>query len=113
MRYLAALAAIMVVAVPASGCGGSRHEQTESERVAMENEYGKVVLSIGNATMGSRPADPKFLERFTRQYVAVTRKYAGQIGDDAARQRLTDEVSQVQPWCPTCAQILTDAAAQY
>jgi hypothetical protein len=110
MRYLAGLA---VIAILAAGCGEKQHKQTESERVAMEKEYGKVVMSIGNATMGSRPADPKFLERYTRQYVAVTRKYSGQIGDDAARQRLSDEVSQVQPWCPTCAQILYDAIEQY
>jgi hypothetical protein len=42
------------------------------------------------------------MERFTNQYINLTRKYTDDLGDDEVEKRLTDEVAQVQPSCLPC-----------
>src|SRR5215216_5317105 len=113
MRYFAALAAIMVLAVPAAGCGEKEHKQTESERIAMENEFSKLAIDIANTTITSGPATRALMERYTRRYVSLTRKYEDDLGDNGVRERLSAEVRQVQPWCLTCAKILVEERARY
>jgi hypothetical protein len=102
-----------LIAVLAAGCGEKRHHQTAAERAKMENEFGRLQVSIGEATKGSGPADEPVMERYTNDYVALTRKYADDLGDDEVKTRLTDEVSQVQPWCLVCGQILLRESANY
>ena len=106
------LAPLLLIAVLAGGCGGG-HKQTEAERVAMEKEFARLAMSIGSVTMGSGPADQTVMERYTNQYIDLTRKYKDALGDDGVKKRLTDEVSQVQPWCLTCATILDRERAKY
>jgi hypothetical protein len=105
------LAPLLLIAVLAAGCGG--HKQTKSERIAMEGEFSKLAMDIGNATMGSGPADEKYMEQFTHRYVHLTRKYAKDLGDKEVKKRLTDEVAQIQPWCLPCVNILYRERANY
>jgi hypothetical protein len=53
------------------------------------------------------------MEQYTNDYVALTRKYADDLGDAEVKKRLTDEVAQVQPWCLPCGVILLRERAKY
>ena len=107
------LAPLLLVAVLVAGCGEKRHHQTEAERIKMENAFGQVQVNIGTATKGSGPADETVMEQYTNDYVALIRKYADDLGDAEVKNRLTDEVAQVQPWCLTCGQILLRESERY
>jgi hypothetical protein len=107
------LALLLVIAALAAGCGEQRHHQTAAERAKMENEFGRVQVDIGTATKGSGPADETVMEQYTNDYVALTRKYADDLGDAEVKKRLTDEVAQVQPWCLECGVILLRESAKY
>jgi hypothetical protein len=107
------LAPLLLIATLAAGCGEERHHQSEAERIKMENEFGQVAVDIGTATKGSGGADESLMEQYTNDYVALTRKYADDLGDDEVKTRLTDEVAQVQPWCLPCAEILLRESAKY
>jgi hypothetical protein len=107
------LAPLVLIAALAAGCGEKRHHQTEAERIKMENEFGRVQVDIGTATKGSGPADEAAMEQYTNDYVALTRKYADDLGDAEVKKRLTDEVAQVQPWCLPCGVILIRESAKY
>jgi hypothetical protein len=102
-----------LIALLAGGCGERKHHQTEAERIKMENEFGQVAVNIGTATKGSGGADQTLMERYTNDYVALTRKYADDLGAAEVKTRLTDEVAQVQPWCLPCGVTLLREAAKY
>jgi len=106
------LAPLLLIAALAAGCG-EKHKQTEAERAKMENEFSQVAMNIANATITSGPADEATMEQYTNDYIALTRKYADDIGDEAVKQRLGDEVSQVQPWCLQCGVLLLRERAKY
>ena len=107
------MALLLLIALLAAGCGEKQHHQTEAERVKMENEFSQVVLKIGTLTRGSGPADDTAMEQYTNDYIELTRKYANDIGDAQVKQRLTDEVPQVQPWCLQCGVLLARERAKY
>ncbi len=107
------LAPLLLLVLLAGGCGERRHEQTEAERVKMENEFSQVAINIANATVTTGPADETKMVRFTNDYIALTRKYADDLGDAEVKKRLADEVSQVQPWCLQCGVLLFRERAKY
>ena len=107
------LAPLLLIAVMAAGCGETRHHQTEAERIKMESEFAKVAIDIGGATMGSGPAVETVMERFTNDYIGLTRKYADDLGNAEVKKRLTDELPQVQPWCLQCGVLLIRERAKY
>jgi len=102
-----------LIAVLAAGCGEKRHHQTAAERVKMENEFSKVALAIAGHTITTGPADETVMERLTNEYIALTRKYADDLGDAEVKSRLTNEVAQVQPWCLSCGVTLLRERAKY
>jgi hypothetical protein len=53
------------------------------------------------------------MERFTSQYINLTRKYRDDLGDEEVEKRLTDEVAQVQPWCQPPGVLLYRERAKY
>ena len=107
------LAPLLLIALLAAGCGEGRHKQTEAERAKMENEFSQVAMNIANATITTGPADEATMEQFTNAYIALTRKYADDLGDAEVKKRLTDEVAQVQPWCLQCGVLLYRERAKY
>jgi PBP1b-binding outer membrane lipoprotein LpoB len=107
------LALLLVIALLAAGCGEKRHHQTEAERVKMENEFSQVAMNIANGTITTGTADEATMEQFTNDYIKLTRKYADDLGNAEVKKRLTDEVSQVQPWCLQCGVLLLRERANY
>jgi hypothetical protein len=106
-------ASLLVIPLLAAGCGGGRHHQTEAERVKMENEFSQVALSVAGATVTTGPADETVMVRLTNDYIALTRKYADDLGDAEVKSRLSNEVTQVQPWCLPCGALLLQERAKY
>jgi hypothetical protein len=107
------LAPLLLIAALAAGCGEKQHHQTEAERIKMENQFGHLFVNIGEATKGSGPADETVMERLTTQYIALTRRYADDLGDKEVKQRLTDALPQIQPWCLPCGVTLLRESAKY
>jgi hypothetical protein len=95
---------LALVGLLAAGCGG--HKQSKAERAAMNAEFALIDYKISNWTMGPGYADQNGLEQLTRRYVAATRKYADDLGDNEVKRRLTVEAGQLQPWCLPCVDIL-------
>ena len=106
------LAPLLLIALAAAGCG-EKHHQTEAERAKMESEFSQVAMNIANATITSGPADEATMEQYTNDYIALTRKYADDLGDAEVKKRLGDEVAQVQPWCLPCGVLLFRERAKY
>jgi cytochrome c556 len=107
------LAPLLLIAVLASGCGEKKHHQTEAERAKMVNQFGQLVVNIGEATKGSGPADETVMVQLTNAYIALTRKYAGDLSDAQVKQQLTDALPQIQPWCLPCGVMLLRERAKY
>jgi hypothetical protein len=53
------------------------------------------------------------MERYTNDYIGLTRKYADDLGDAEVKKRLTNEVAQIQPWCLPCGVLLYRERAKY
>ena len=107
------LTPLLLIAVLTAGCGEKRHHQTEAERIKMQNQFGQLIVNIGDATKGSGPADESAMEQLTKAYIALTRKYADDLGDARVKQQLTDALPQIQPWCLPCGEMLVRERAKY
>ena len=95
---------LLLVVLLAPGCGG--HKQSKAERAAMNAEFAQIDYKISNWTMGPGHVDQNGLEQLARRYVAATRKYGDDLGDNEVKRRLATEAEQLAPWCPPCAAIL-------
>jgi hypothetical protein len=108
MRHVGTM---ILVALLASGCGG--HKQSKAEKAAMNAEFAKIDYAISMSTPRSLGANQAYLEQLTHRYVAATRKYADDLGDDQVKRRLATEAEQLAPWCPSCVEILKRELESY
>ena len=67
------------------------------------------------ATQYETAATPynNYLEKAARQYVALVREYADQLGHKEAKRRLMEMGNQIADFCTACAGDLYDAAQAY
>ena len=95
----------LVVAILLTGCGG----QSSSAQRATNALEAKI------ATQYETAATPynHYLDKATKQYIALVRRYADQLGPKEARRRLTAESDEVSSFCPPCAGEMLDAARRY
>lgn len=72
-------------------------------------------MELTIATQYETAATPynNYLDKATRQYIALVHRYADQIGHKEARQRLTEMGNQIADFCTACAGDLYDAARAY
>jgi hypothetical protein len=103
--------ASILVALVAAGCGG--HKQSKAEKAAMNAEFAKIDYAISTSSPRSLGANQAYLEQLTHKYVAATRKYADDLGDDEVKRRLATEAEQLAPWCPACIEILKRELESY
>jgi len=99
---------VLVLAILLTGCGGgsSSAQRANDKLDALEAKI---------ATQYETAATPynDFLQKATRQYIALVRRYADQIGHKEARRRLMEESDSVSSFCPPCAGDMQDEARRY
>jgi hypothetical protein len=105
------VATAILVALVTAGCGG--HKQSKAEKAAMNAEFTKIDYAISIASPRSLGANQAYLEQMTHRYIAVTHRYADDLGDDEVKRRLATEAEQLAPWCPTCVEILKREAESH
>ena len=77
----------------------------------MNTEFARLDYAISTASPRSTAANQGYLEQLTHKYVATTRKYADDLGDNEVQRRLVTEAQQLAPWCPSCVEILKQELA--
>jgi type III secretory pathway component EscR len=101
-------AGVLVLAMLLAGCGGkaSSAQRANDKLDALEAKI---------ATQYETAATPynDFLQKATKQYIALVRRYADQLGPKEARRRLVSESNDVSSFCPPCAGDLLDEARRY
>jgi hypothetical protein len=105
------LGTFVLVALLTAGCGG--HKQSKAEKAAMNAEFARIDYAISTSSPRSLGANQAALEQLTRRYVAATRKYADDLGNDEVKRRLATEAEQLAPWCPTCVEMLRQELQSY
>ena len=97
-----------MLAILLTGCGGqsSSAQRANDKLDALEAKI---------ATQFESAATPynDYLDKATRQYIALVHRYSDQIGPKEARQRLVSESDSVSSFCPPCAGEMLDAAKKY
>ena len=79
----------------------------------MNAEFAQIDYEISNCRRWA-PATPTRTARAVHtQYVATTRKYADDLGDNEVKRRLATEAQQLAPWCPSCVGILRQELESY
>jgi thiamine biosynthesis lipoprotein ApbE len=111
LHSVSRVAALVFVALVAAGCGD--HTQSKAEKAAMNAEFTRIDYAISTASPRSTAANQPYLEQMTHKYVAATRKYADDLGDDEVTRRLASEAEQLAPWCPGCVEILKQELERY
>ena len=79
----------------------------------MNAEFARLDYAISTSSPRSLGANQGYLEQLTHKYVATTRKYADDLGDNEVQRRLVTEAEQLAPWCPSCVEILKQELASY
>lgn len=98
----------LVLAILLTGCGGksSSAQEANSKLDALEATI---------ATQYETAATPynDYLDKATKRYIALVKRYADQIGHKEARQRLVSEANSVSSFCTPCSGDMLDAARKY
>jgi hypothetical protein len=93
-----------------AGCGGD-DEPSPAEK-AMEAKFAKLDTEMATIEISAPPYQEN-LEPLTRRYVALTREYADELGDDEVKKRLADKALELDDYCLPCAGTLDSEAARY
>jgi hypothetical protein len=99
------LSVLAFAAICLSGCGGQK-QQSETDRAFMNVEFSLADLAVAQQVARSARDGSGQLEQPTQRYIALTRKYDDELGDEEIRRRLADKATEVQDWCPSCAAAL-------
>ena len=89
-----------------AGCGQDNPPEN------MNAKFEKLDYQIAARETVAAPSDPS-IARLTREYAALVRKYASELGPAEAKRRLTREADEVGQYCLACAATLYDAAKKY
>jgi hypothetical protein len=103
MRRVAGLLLLVIVL---AGCGQDNPPE------GMNAKFEKLDYQISVRETVAAPSDPS-IARLTREYAALVRHYAPQLGPAEAKRRLTQEADEVAQYCLACAATLYDAAKKY
>jgi hypothetical protein len=98
---------ILAVAVLA-GCGGGESADLEAINV----KFQRLDYTMSNIEVSAPPYQER-LDRLTRQYIGLTRKYADDLGGDEVKRRLEEKSFEIAPYCLPCSGDLDREASRY
>jgi hypothetical protein len=99
-------AGLLLPVILLAGCGQGNPPES------MNAKFEKLDYQISVRETVAAPSDPS-IARLTREYAALVRQYASELGPEEAKRRLTQEAEQVGQYCLACAATLYDAAKKY
>jgi hypothetical protein len=95
---------LLIVLMLLVGCGA--RTQSARDKAAVENEFMQIDFEMANLMVGADTHNEPRLERLTRRYVEMTRKYADELGEAGVKKRLADKASEMGTSCLPCVAIL-------
>jgi hypothetical protein len=96
---------LLIAAVLLVGCGQSASED------AMKAKFAKLDYEMASIEEGKTVGE--HLVRLTRQYIALIREYADELGDAEVRKRLEDKAFELSPYCLPCVTMVDREAEKY
>jgi protein involved in sex pheromone biosynthesis len=103
MRAVQIVGILLIAALLVSGCGDQR---TPIEKQLSSVDYKMATLEVGVAP--SR----ELLEKLTRQYIELTRKYAKALGRAQVKSKLEAKELELQAYCLSCSALVTEELAK-
>ena len=94
---------MLLVAFLVSGCG--------DQRTPVEKKLATVDYKMANLEVGVAPSR-RLLEKYTREYIALTRKYADALGHAAVKEKLEAKETELEAYCLPCSALVTDGLAK-
>jgi hypothetical protein len=106
MRARLTILGVLLLALLVAGCGakGTKSMDAKFEKL----DYEIVTLETVNSSYN----ESEFAKE-TQKYIALVRKYAGQLGPREARRRLTEKGDELSSYCLPCVATLETAASKY
>jgi ABC-type enterochelin transport system substrate-binding protein len=98
----------LLLALALTGCGTSNSIATNANNDIAQAKMTEIAANISIA----ETSNPASLPQLTDDYVVAVQGAESVIGADQAKQKLTDMAAQIGPYCASCAQSLSIAAAQ-
>jgi protein involved in sex pheromone biosynthesis len=95
--------AVLLAALLVSGCG--------DKRTPVESQLSSVDYKMAALEVGVAPSK-ELLEKLTRQYIALTRKYAKALGPAQVKRKLEAKEYELQAYCLPCSALVTQELAR-
>jgi protein involved in sex pheromone biosynthesis len=94
---------LLLAVLLVSGCG--------DQRTPVEKQLADVDYKMANLEVGVSPS-AHLLTQLTRQYIALTRKYADALGPAQVKQKLEAKELELQAYCLPCSGLVTKELAR-
>jgi hypothetical protein len=99
---------MLLGAVFLPGCS----DKSSADRKAIDAKFAKVDYAMSTVEISAPPYQEN-LTKLTQQYIALVRDYGDELGDAEVKRRLTDKVSELEPFCLPCSGMVSDELAKY
>jgi hypothetical protein len=99
---------LLLAAVLLGGCG----DNGSADRKAIDAKFDKVDYAMSSVEISAPPYQEN-LTKLTQQYLALVREYGDELGDAEVKRRLTDKVSELEPFCVPCSGLVSDELAKH
>ena len=103
MRAVQFVGVLLVAALVVSGCG--------DQRTPIEKQLSSVDYKMANLEVGVAPSRD-LLEKYTREYILLTRKYAKALGPAQVKRKLEAKELELQAYCLPCSALVTEELAK-
>ena len=100
---------LLLAVVVLAGCGAD--EPTAAEK-RMNMRFDKLDYTMGNVEISAPPFQENLM-MLTRRYIALTREYADELGDDEVKKRLEEKSFELGPYGLPCVTVVDTEAEKY